>query len=261
MKRSILAIVLALATLIAGSAVASARDSGSAPKGAHDYQLNIIGVDKAKNADMDGNNGHRIFVPLSGKTNIYLSQGDYGVIDANGTDGSAEFSLPAPGYDSYIIDDCDPDGVGACNVVSNYSIFIRSLGKPGGWANIRTCADLIDSSFTNLLGGKTVKSITNALESGTNTYCSLDQVGQEITMRSKGKSSWTNVTGELTSIRFEVTYDNDGEDRTVSIRVPIFDDLLENEYWEYDNNGLRLLQVRFYDCSTNVDTNESDCEF
>jgi hypothetical protein len=27
----------------------------------------------------------------------------------------------------------------------------------------------------------------------------------------------------------------------------------------YDNNGLRLAQVRFYDCSTNVATGESTC--
>ena len=43
------------------------------------------------------------------------------------------------------------------------------------------------------------------------------------------------------------------------MRVPIFNDLLENEYWLYDNNGLRVLQVRFYDCSTNVATGESTC--
>ncbi len=41
--------------------------------------------------------------------------------------------------------------------------------------------------------------------------------------------------------------------------MPIFHDSLEGEYWEYDNYGLRLLQVRFYDCSTNVDTGESTC--
>ena len=47
----------------------------------------------------------------------------------------------------------------------------------------------------------------------------------------------------------------------MQVRVPIFDDLLEGEYWEYENNGLRLAQIRFYDCSTNVETGASSCEY
>lgn len=251
MKRSILAIVLALATLIAGSAVASAGSNG-APQGSHDYQLNIIGVDKAKNPDMDGNNGHRIFVPLYGKTKIYLSEGDYGVLDANGTDGSAEFSLPEPGYDAYIIGD-----PGDADVTSNYSVFIRSLGKPGGFADITTCADLKDSTIGGLLPGGVLSGKNRTDGDAT---CSLEQVGQEITMRTKGKSSWTNVTAQLTSVVFEIEVCDEDDNCTLyDVRVPIFDDSLENEYWEYDNKGLRLLQVRFYDCSTNVETGASTC--
>ncbi|MGA0238845.1 MAG: hypothetical protein ACO3PD_10640, partial [Acidimicrobiales bacterium] len=62
------------------------------------------------------------------------------------------------------------------------------------------------------------------------------------------------VTAELTSIVVNVTVDVDGDttDTTddqyeVTVRIPIFDDALQNEYWEYDNNGLRLAQVRFYE--------------
>ena len=43
--------------------------SNGAPSGKH-YNLNIIGVPKAKSATMDGNNGHRIFVPEDGKAKI-----------------------------------------------------------------------------------------------------------------------------------------------------------------------------------------------
>ena len=32
------------------------------PQGSHDYKLNIIGVPKSKTAEMDDNNGRRIFV-------------------------------------------------------------------------------------------------------------------------------------------------------------------------------------------------------
>jgi len=36
------------------------------------------------------------------------------------------------------------------------------------------------------------------------------------------------------------------------VRVPIFDDIIQGEYWEYDNNKLKLLQVRFYPVGTDV---------
>ncbi len=231
--------------------VAQAAGHG-APQGAHDYQLNIIGTGE-KSADMDDNNGHRIFVPLEGKTKIYLYEGDYAVLDANATDGEGAFQLPAPGLDAYIVGD-----PGDADVESSYSIFVRPLGKPGGWATITTCADLLDSTFGGLLGGGD-KNILNRQEEG--AYCSIEQVGSEVTFRDKGKSTFSNVTAELTTIVFEVEIlDDEGQViETVLVRVPIFDDALENEYWEYDNNGLRLLQVRFYDCSTNVETGESTC--
>jgi len=69
----------------------AAKTTGNgAPSGAH-YNLNIIGVSKGKSSDMTGDNGHRIFVPLSGTTKIMLSEGDFAVLDGNGTDGSAAF--------------------------------------------------------------------------------------------------------------------------------------------------------------------------
>jgi hypothetical protein len=253
MKRSLLAIVLAMATLIAGSAIASAGNG--APQGPHDYQLNIIGTSE-KNADMDGNNGHRIFVHLEGKSKINLVEGDdFAVIDANGTDREgATFQLPAPGYDAYIVGD-----PGDADVESGYSVFIRPLGKPGGWASITTCAELVDSTFAGLLPGPFVRTLMReGMEDG--TECSVDQANTVMLYRDKGKSSFTNETAALTSVVFNVVYtDTSGAEQTVQIRVPLFDDIMDGEYWEYDNNGLRLAQVRFYDCSTNVETGASTC--
>ena len=58
-----------------------------------------MGVPQGKTADMTGNNGHVIFVPLVGNTKILLCQAGVGsaclnvsgyqVLDANGTDGFA----------------------------------------------------------------------------------------------------------------------------------------------------------------------------
>src|SRR5262245_33340660 len=96
-----------------------------APSGTH-YNLNMIGVPKQKTADMTGDNGHRIFMSLEGKTKVMLSEGVFAVLDANGTDGTASFQLPNP----------DPLNSG----VTKYSVFARALGKPGGSATITTCA-------------------------------------------------------------------------------------------------------------------------
>ena len=90
--------------------LATAATGSGAPSGAH-YSLNIIGVAKAKNPDMGGAGGNVIFVSLGSKdgaavtTKIMLEQsaqaGEFAVLDKNGTDGAASFSLPAPG--SYTI--------------------------------------------------------------------------------------------------------------------------------------------------------------
>jgi hypothetical protein len=83
-------------TLRPSAAVASVSETGNhAPSGAH-YNLNIIGVPKDKSADFNGGNGGRIFVDLVGSTKIDLTEGDYDVLDANGTDGTAAFQLPNP---------------------------------------------------------------------------------------------------------------------------------------------------------------------
>jgi len=247
----ILAMVLVL-TLGSTSVLASQDVTGNgAPSGEH-YNLNIIGVQNPKTADMDGSNGHVIFVPLQGKAKIELIEApegeSYAILDANGTDGPAILQLPDPGLDPYVVGD-----EGEADTMSDYSVFVRPLGKPNVWATITTCADLVDSTFASLLPGKLVSILNRAGEFG--GYASVEQVGQEITLRTTGKKTFQNVTAELLTIVFkvEVDLDNDGiVDEIVYVRVPIFDDIIEKEYWEYDNNGLKLLQVRFYPIGTDV---------
>ena len=186
---------------------ATAYAQNGAPSGAH-YSLNIIGVPKNKTASMTGNLGHRIFVPLNGKTKINLSEGDFQVLDANGTDGSASFQLPSP----------DPDGDG----ITSYSVFARALGKPGGSARIATCA-------TDPITMEEVCSTLNY-----------------VAVRESGRSRFTNVSNELLYIYADL--DGDGTDE----RYSLFDDRLQDYFWEYDNTGLKLLQLRFYEVVTNV---------
>ncbi len=211
MKR-IFFVMIALALVIGSTipAFAGTTTTGNgAPSGAH-YNLNIIGVPKGKTAPMDSNDGHRIFVPLDGKATIKLAEGDtFAVLDANGTDGNgAAFQLPNP----------DPDGDG----ITQYSVWARALGKPGGTSKTTTCAtDPVDGSL----------------------WCSVYTM---VLVRDKGPSSFTNVTKELLYIYADTNGDGALE------RYPLFDTALTDYYWSYDNTGLKLAQLRFYEVPTNV---------
>lgn len=235
-------------------AVAQGQTGNGAPSGNH-FTLNIIGVAKDKSANMDQAAGNVIFVPLYTTTKIQLAgpAEDFAVLDKNGTDGQAVFQLPDPGLDPYIVGDA-----GTADTMSDYSVYVRPLGKPGGWSTITTCADLLDSTFGNLLSNDTVKVIKNAA-GPYGGYASIEQVGQDITFRAKGKSSFTNVTAQMLTIAFQVElYDDYGNYlTTVVVRVPIFDPSIENEYWAYDNHGLKVLQVRFYP-GVQTDVSEAD---
>ena len=251
--KKLIAIVLAVAMLASISGVVMAGNDvtgNGAPSGPH-YNLNIIGVSNPKTADMDGSNGHVIFVDLSGHSKIELMEAPEGesfkVLDANGTDGPAIFQLVDPGLDPYLVGG-DMEGV---DTMSDYSVFVRPLGKPGGWATITTCAELLDSDFAGLLSGKFVKVLNKAGYFG--GYASVEQVGQDITLRTRGKKIFQNVTAELLTIVFKVEVElADGTVIIEYVRVPIFDDIIQGEYWDYDNNNLKLLQVRFYPVETDV---------
>lgn len=189
----------------APTVVESARNG--APSGSH-YSLNIIGVANPKSQNLTGGEGHRIFVPLTGNAKIQLSEGDFGVLDANGTDGTAAFRLPDP--------DADGDGV------TSYSVYARALGKPGGSSQTTTCAYDLEGVLV----------------------CSSEVM---LLVRDSGGSKFTNVSKQLLYVMADVDGDGDID------KVPLFDECLQDYFWNYDNNGLRLAQLRFYEVPT--DTN------
>ncbi len=180
-----------------------------APSGPH-YNLNIIGVPKDKTADMTGNMGHRIFVKLQGNSTIWLAEGDnFQVLDANGTDkDGAKFQLPDP----------DPDD----DLVSEYSVFVRTLGTPGGQASMTTC-----------------------YETGTERVCSMEKL--TLKRDNNGAPKFSNVSKTL----FTVFVDTDG-DGVGDTRMGIFDNKAYQYLWDYDNNGLKLAQLRFYPVTTDM---------
>ena len=222
MKR-LMVIMLAALVLVMFSGIALAGVGNDLPSGPH-YNLNLIGMEKGKNPNMGCGQGHRIFVQLDKsdkvRTRILLEEGDFAVIDCDGTDGEAKFQLPNP--------DPDDDGVTA------YSVFIRLRGKPGGDIRMDTCA-------TDPLTGEEV--------------CS-DYKVIEVRETGKGKNKFINVSKELLYIYAWVCVDYDEVDEICLedeyMRVPLFSDLLEDYLWQYNNNGVKIAQLRFYEVETNV---------
>ena len=214
MHRRIIAAVL-FASLLAFAGVASGAGSGNgAPNGPH-YNLNIIGVQNPKTADLTSTDGHSLFVPLQGQCKINLQQGSYSIPDRNCTDGSAVFQLPNP----------DPTNSGQ----TVYSVWARALGKPGGSSSTQTC--FVDTTTTE-------------------TFCSIYQA---VVVRSSGKSSFSNVSQQL----LYVYYCDTATQKVV--RVPLFSSSLDQFYWSYTNNGLKLAQLRFYQVSTTVAPQGASC--
>jgi hypothetical protein len=194
-----------------GPALAVASTGNGAPSGEH-YNLNIIGVSHTKNGDLTGG-GNVIFVGLGTKTaavttKILLEQsaiaGVFAVLDKDGTDGEAKFSLPAPG---------------------GYTVWARALGKPYGEGTLTTCA-------TDVTGAPAEGDICSTLS--------------EVFVRGTGKSSFRNVTSNLTTITLDPVLDAAAVDACGGTTVSLFDGCLEGYFWQYDNNGLKLLQLRFY---------------
>jgi hypothetical protein len=211
----------------------SATTGNGAPSGAH-YNLNIIGVENPKNPPMTGGDGHTIFVALGTKTgdpvqsNIWLTQGDFQVCDANGFDpayncagaqigrgqNGAVFQLPC--------NTLVPTDFGCVEgtVQEAYTVWIRPLGGPGGKASLTTCA-YDDTGALICNTGDNIVSLS----------------------RGHGKQSFQDVTTQLTSLQ-DVCFDLAG---TMTCgNVSLFNTDLQDYVWQYQNNGLRLAQVRFY---------------
>jgi hypothetical protein len=233
-RKILLGLVLGcLAVFPAASASAGTTGNG-APNGSH-YTLNIIGVPHDKTADMTGNTGGRIFVQLNGGQDAVSLNGkpsnqllkvntiglvpapadeSFSVLDANATDANgALFQLPA-------------------NVSTAWTVWARALGTPGGSAIQTTCA----SSFLDVIDGI--------------IYCSTQSA---MYLRTSGKSLFSDVSSDL--LFMTVTVDSTlspnlatclGVTGVQSVTVSLFNGCFQDYFWNYDNHGLKLLQLRFY---------------
>src|SRR5213593_4603659 len=124
-----------------------------------------------------------------------------------------------------------PNPVGSTtstSVTTIYSVWARALAKPGGSSSTTPCA----YDLTGIL------------------ICSTSQYVM-VQTRKNGQSVFTNVTGDLLFV--SQCIDNK------LIRTPLFDSSLQDYFWQYDNTGLKLLQLRFYQVPSTVDASGSSC--
>jgi hypothetical protein len=180
------------------------------------YKFNMIGVSDPKQVSLDGDQGKRMFVLLNGHSTINLQKGDtFDILDANATDQDGGlFQLPDP----------DPDN----NGITSYGVYVRTVGTPGGKANLTSC-------------------VTGTVDGSTGTFCSVDTVQVE---RKSGKPKVYNVSKELLTTCVDL--DGDG---TCDKRIFLFDDSLLQYAWSYDNNGLRIAQFYFFPIPQNIGLN------
>lgn len=202
MLRKLGIVMTLVATLaIALPTPAAAVEEAPLPGGEH-FTLNVLGKEKVGLGTGDKTGGSKLFVPLYGQCRIDLSEGNFQVTDADCVnDPRAAFTLPNP----------DPENDG----VSEYAIFVRPLGKPGGSATFVTCLE----------------------DENGEKWCSTENV---FVARAAGVSPSYDVSKEMLT----VCYDRDGDGEYE--REQIFDNENRDYFWEYDNNGLRLAQLRFY---------------
>ena len=143
------------------------------------------------------------------------------VLDANATDSNgAQFQLPA-------------------DVSTTWTVWARALGKPGGNANMTTCAteDVVDPTT-----GATTQEV----------ICSL----ATLTVTRTKNAKFQNVSSDLLFITLLVDPATNADLATclgvttaTQVSLPLFNGCLQNYFWNYQNNGLKLLQLRFYPAS------------
>jgi len=101
-----------------------------------------------------------------------------------------------------------------------YTVWARVEGTPGGNGNLTTCA-------TDPATGLPICSTGNTLTIGTRDH----------------KNKFQDVTSQLTTLCYIPA------GTTTLTCVNIFDPTFQNYFWSYDNNGNKVLQLRFYQTS------------
>jgi hypothetical protein len=221
MKRLAITLVVVFTISCAlGASAALAGNGNGAPSGPH-FTLNIHGV--ANGQGFNGNNLNDIFVPLNGSCKVVLKQAltyDFQVLQPDCVSSPNTAEFELPAP-------CAIEaGTGLCNSSTTiYSVYARALGKPGGESNTTPC-------FSDTTG----------------TYCSTYSY---VAVRGTGQSKFTNETSNLLFITQCVSHS--------TVTTPIFGNSNYEYFWKYENQGLKLAQLRFYQVPSAVPTGGKAC--
>ena len=232
MKR--LSVCLSLVFALVAS-VPTFAQVGKGLSGAH-WNLNIIGVPKDKAVpSMTDSNRHVIFVPLQSggdvnrQVKIYFERGDsFKVIDGNATDDN-EAIIQVP-YEFCA------DLTQGCEELLSFDVYAVGLGKPFNGA-------IVEAECTY--------SMDLAPSDATCTDTLL--MGSFEVNRQKGKPQPVNITDVFRASGC-LDISGDGECNAGDLEFSnlwIFNiPQLVDYWWDYDNNGLKLMQVRFYETTS-----------
>ncbi len=214
---------------------------GKGLSGAH-WNLNIIGVPQDKTVPtMTDSSRHTIFVPLnsgldvSRQVKIYYVRNtanptQFEVLDGNATDDNeATIAVPYEFCGDYIA---------GCEELLSFKVYAVGLGKPNGVAIV---APECTFDETVLSGECTDMLLMKEFTINRTNDNSNKPKRQEITdvFRASGCLDLGGVTGVCDS--GDLSFSN----------LWIFNiEQLTDYFWDYDNNGLKLMQVRFYETTS-----------
>jgi hypothetical protein len=207
--------------LIVGFCIPGALAASPFQVNGEHYNLNIIGVKTSDQMKEIGDSmGHTMFVPLNGKIKIIMNQNKSGVFQ--------------------VVDRNGLDGQSAFTIApGHYNVYARALGKPGGNAHIQA-----NGTFNDSVNGETLVMlgyVDIARTAGKPQSLNINNLFYvDVTLCT------TSVNGTCTQM---ITYDD-----TWVFDVP----QLLQYYWDYQNNGTKLLQVRFYPCTLDPTGTASD---
>lgn len=215
---------------------------GKGLSGPH-FQINIIGVPKDKKVDMSNPDRRTIFVPLNNdpalrNIKIFVTGdtdpvtpgtqcgNDFAVLDGNATDdGEATLLVP-----------CQLGGT------LSFNVYAVGLGKPGGSANVDAVC-IFDGSVI-LDPTTTALCAEELLSSGKFDFQVKRDSGKPV------RQDISDVFRATGCIDLNASGFCDKGDLGFN-NVWIFNIAqLLDYYWQYDNNGLKVMQVRFYETTS-----------
>lgn len=224
--KKLIAIVLAVVLVMTlGVGTVFAGIGNEIPDKGEHYNLNIIGVPHDKTADMKDSNRHTIFVPL-GEDGVPKSVKIY--VERN-------YANP----DQFQVQDgnaCDEDGATILVPFEDYgtlsfNVYATALGKPGGHAKVDATVTFEEGTY----GGLLMETFTLKRAKGNKGAQQPHPLDISKIFRATG---WIDICGEMgVQDPCDITFTN----------VWVFNVPTLLEYlWDYNNEGLKLMQIRFY---------------